>query len=427
MVGKWHLCPDDEMNLAADAAELAERARVRALVRLPRCRDQPVVSRPRLRQPHRSTSPRPGGGLPPHGGPDRQGDRVHPRRQGDRAGEAVLPLLRAGRVSRPAPRPEGMDRQVQGSLRHRLRGAAGADAGPAEGARHRPGGHRAAADQPDRHARDAHRPGRKAVPAARRHPPVGLADRRRAARCSPAWPRCTPDSSARRRPDRPAARTSSRSSGWRENTLVVLVSDNGASGEGGPNGSVNEMKFANGIPDTHGGTTFRSSTSSAAPRRTTTTRTAGRWPSTRRSRCGSATSSTAAPATRASSPGRQACRPGAKSASSTTTPSTSCPTILEVLGVEAPETIKGHVQSGFDGASMRYALDDASAPTTRRAQFYSMLGSRAIWHDGWKAVTNHPTIAGWSNFNERRVGALPYGRRPVRTAQRRRRAPREGP
>ena len=29
-----------------------------------------------------------------------------------------------------------------------------------------------------------------------------------------------------------------------------------------------------------------------------------------------------------------------------------------------------------------------------------MLGSRAIWHDGWKAVTNHPTIAGWSHFNE---------------------------
>ena len=29
-----------------------------------------------------------------------------------------------------------------------------------------------------------------------------------------------------------------------------------------------------------------------------------------------------------------------------------------------------------------------------------MLGSRAIWHDGWKAVTNHPTIAGWSHFND---------------------------
>ena len=38
--------------------------------------------------------------------------------------------------------------------------------------------------------------------------------------------------------------------GQLENTIVVLVSDNGASGEGGPNGSVNENKFFNGIPDT---------------------------------------------------------------------------------------------------------------------------------------------------------------------------------
>ena len=29
-----------------------------------------------------------------------------------------------------------------------------------------------------------------------------------------------------------------------------------------------------------------------------------------------------------------------------------------------------------------------------------MLGSRAIWHEGWKAVTTHPTIAGWGNFND---------------------------
>jgi arylsulfatase len=34
-----------------------------------------------------------------------------------------------------------------------------------------------------------------------------------------------------------------------ENMLVIVVSDNGASGEGGPNGSVNEAKFMNGIPD----------------------------------------------------------------------------------------------------------------------------------------------------------------------------------
>ena len=37
---------------------------------------------------------------------------------------------------------------------------------------------------------------------------------------------------------------------------------------------------------------------------------------------------------------------------------------------------------------------------SRTTQFYAMLGSRSIWHDGWKAVTTHPTIAGWSNFGD---------------------------
>jgi len=50
--------------------------------------------------------------------------------------------------------------------------------------------------------------------------------------------------------------------------------------------------------------------------------------------------------------------------------------------------------------SMRYSFGDPSAPSARQTQFYSMLGSRAIWHDGWKAVTTHPTISGWSHFND---------------------------
>ena len=41
-----------------------------------------------------------------------------------------------------------------------------------------------------------------------------------------------------------------------------------------------------------------------------------------------------------------------------------------------------------------------SAPSARTTQFYSMLGSRGIWHDGWKAVTTHPTLSGWSHFND---------------------------
>src|SRR5437763_42097 len=76
------------------------------------------------------------------------------------------------------------------------------------------------------------------------------------------------------------------------------------------------------------------------------------------------------------------------------------PTILDVLGIEAPAAIKGHVQSRLDGVSMRYSVADPSAPSARKTQFYSMLGSRGIWHYGWKAVTTHPTISGWSDFND---------------------------
>jgi hypothetical protein len=76
------------------------------------------------------------------------------------------------------------------------------------------------------------------------------------------------------------------------------------------------------------------------------------------------------------------------------------PTILDVLGVAAPGAIKGHVQAPFDGVSMRYSFDDPSGLSARRTQFYSMLGSRGIWHDGWKAVTSHVVCAGWGNFGD---------------------------
>ena len=48
---------------------------------------------------------------------------------------------------------------------------------------------------------------------------------------------------------------------------------------------------------------------------------------------------------------------------------------------------------------MRYSFDAPDAPSSRHTQFYSMLGSRGIWHDGWKAVTTHATVAGWGHFD----------------------------
>ena len=58
------------------------------------------------------------------------------------------------------------------------------------------------------------------------------------------------------------------------------------------------------------------------------------------------------------------------------------------------------MQSRFDGVSMRYTTEMESAPSARKTQFYSMLGSRGIWHEGWKAVTTHPTLSGWGHFND---------------------------
>src|SRR5207247_9163155 len=64
------------------------------------------------------------------------------------------------------------------------------------------------------------------------------------------------------------------------------------------------------------------------------------------------------------------------------------PTILDALCVEAPDTIKGHVQSPFDGVRMRSSFEAANAPSKRTTQFYSMPASRAIWHAGCIAVTS---------------------------------------
>jgi arylsulfatase len=68
------------------------------------------------------------------------------------------------------------------------------------------------------------------------------------------------------------------------------------------------------------------------------------------------------------------------------------PTVLELAGVDAPAEIEGIEQSHLNGTSFAYLLDAAGeqAPGRHRTQHFEMLGSRAIYHDGWKAVTFHP-------------------------------------
>jgi len=72
--------------------------------------------------------------------------------------------------------------------------------------------------------------------------------------------------------------------------------------------------------------------------------------------------------------------------------------LLDCIGIELPETVKGHVQTPLQGTSMRYTFDSGAIPTAKPTQFFSMLGTRGIWHQGWKAVTTHPALSGWSHF-----------------------------
>jgi arylsulfatase len=71
------------------------------------------------------------------------------------------------------------------------------------------------------------------------------------------------------------------------------------------------------------------------------------------------------------------------------------PTLLEVAGLELPEEIDGVPQIPMDGVSMVYSFNDADAPTTKKVQYYEMFGNRAIWADGWKAVTLHAKRMPW--------------------------------
>ena len=63
------------------------------------------------------------------------------------------------------------------------------------------------------------------------------------------------------------------------------------------------------------------------------------------------------------------------------------PTVLEVAGLRMPDSVNGVTQKPVEGVSMAYSFDEPAAPSTRRTQYFEMLGNRAIYHDGWVAAT----------------------------------------
>jgi arylsulfatase len=66
------------------------------------------------------------------------------------------------------------------------------------------------------------------------------------------------------------------------------------------------------------------------------------------------------------------------------------PTVLEALGVEPPNAIRGVTQSPIEGVSFAHTFNDADAPSNHHTQYFEMFGNRAIDHDGWRAECGFP-------------------------------------
>jgi arylsulfatase len=170
-----------------------------------------------------------------------------------------------------------------------------------------------------------------------------------------------------------------------DNTLIVLVSDNGASGEGGPNGSVNENKIFNGLPDTiEDALPFLDDLGS--PRTynhyPTGWACAFNTPFKLWKRYSNWEGGTADPMI-VSWPAKIT-KTGVRR--QYTHACDIVPTIYEALEIAPPEVVKGYTQFPIEGISFAATFDDPGVKTAKTTQFYSMGGTRAIWNDGWKAA-----------------------------------------
>jgi arylsulfatase len=175
-----------------------------------------------------------------------------------------------------------------------------------------------------------------------------------------------------------------------DNTLFIyIVGDNGASAEGGPEGTYNEMMALNGIvsnaeinlphleewgsPSTFphyaigwawaGNTPFQWTKQVASHYGGTTNGVVIHWP------------------------GRV--KPDGRIRSQFTYITDIAPTVLEAAGLPFPKSVNGTEQRPFDGTSMVYTWDDAAAKETHTTQYFEMFGNRGIYHEGWVACTRH--------------------------------------
>jgi arylsulfatase A-like enzyme len=189
--------------------------------------------------------------------------------------------------------------------------------------------------------------------------------------------------------------------GQLENTIVVFVSDNGASGEGGPNGSVNENKFFNGIPDDIE-SNLRYLDELGSPATYNHYPVGWAWAFNTPFKMWKRYNFEGGVADPMIVSWPKGMAATGELRHQFLHATDVVPTMYDLLDVELPEVVKGYPQLPLEGVSFRSTFESDDVPTPKETGFFSMLGSRAIWHKGWKAVSVHPTIAGWGNFDRDR-------------------------
>ncbi len=174
-----------------------------------------------------------------------------------------------------------------------------------------------------------------------------------------------------------------------DNTLIMIISDNGASAEGGPTGSFNEMLFFNNVPESFEDNLARIDElggSKAYNHYAWGWTWAGDTPFRRWKRETYRGGST--------DPFVVAWPAGMSARGETRTQYAHAidmvPTVLDALGIEAPETIRGVAQSPLEGMSFAHTFDAPDAATRHTTQYFEMFGHRSIYHDGWRAVCPWP-------------------------------------
>ncbi len=174
-----------------------------------------------------------------------------------------------------------------------------------------------------------------------------------------------------------------------ENTMIMVISDNGASPEGGPGGSVNENAFFNNVPDDLDqtlaaiddiggpkyfnhypwGWTFAGNTPFRRWKRETFRGGVSdpfivSWPAGIKSR--------------------------GEVRSQYSHAIDMVPTVLDAIGIAPPQSINGVTQSAIEGYSFADSFDNAEAPSKHQTQYFEMFGHRSIYHQGWRAVCPWP-------------------------------------